>query len=51
MTNLVTKYGFSEGSCAITNKPSYMDDETWKKVVKVVAPAIRKMKVSNVACV
>ena len=28
-----------------------MDDETWTKVVKVVAPGIIKMKVSNVACV
>ena len=25
-----------------------MDDETWEKVVKVVAPSIRKMAVSNV---
>ena len=28
-----------------------MDDDTWEKVVKVVAPGIIKMKVSNVACV
>ena len=35
----------------IPNKATYMDDETWVKVVKVVAPGIRKMKVSNVACV
>ena len=28
-----------------------MDDETWSKVVKVVAPGIRKMKVNNFACV
>ena len=28
-----------------------MDDETWPKVVKVVAPGIRKMTVSNVVCV
>ena len=28
-----------------------MDDETCTKVVKVVAPGIRKMEVSNVACV
>ena len=26
-----------------------MDDESWTKVVKVVAPGIRKMKVSNAA--
>ena len=25
-----------------------MDDETWSKVVKVVAPGIRKMVVKNV---
>ena len=47
--NLVTKYGFPEGYCVITNKAAYMDDETWAKVVKVVAPGIRKMSVSNVA--
>ena len=28
-----------------------MDDGNWAKVVKVVAPDIRKTKVSNVACV
>ena len=47
--NLVTKYGFSEGSCVIPNKEAYMDDETREKVVKVVAPDIRKMAVRNVA--
>ena len=46
--NLVTKYVFPEGSCVIPNKAAYMDDETWAKVVKVVAPGIRKMAVSNV---
>ena len=46
--NLVTKYGLPEGSCVIPNKAAYMDDETWAKVVKVVAPGIRKMAVSNV---
>ena len=50
VNNLVTKYGFPEGSCVIPNKASYMDDETWSKVVKVVAPGIRKMKLSNVVC-
>ena len=50
-TNLVTRYGFPEGSCVIPNKAAYMDDETWVKVVKVVDPGIRKMKVSNVAFV
>ena len=47
--NLVTKYGLPEGSCVIPNKAAYMDDETWEKVVKLVAPGIRKMAVSNVA--
>ena len=28
-----------------------MDYETWVKAVKVIAPSIRKMRVSNVACV
>ena len=28
-----------------------MDGDTWVKVVKVVAPGIIKMKVSNVSCV
>ena len=47
----MTKYGFPEGSCVIPNKAAYMDDETWTKVVKVVAPGIRKMAVSNVSFV
>ena len=46
--NLVTKYVLPEGSCVIPIKSAYMDDETWAKVVKVVAPGIRKMAVSNV---
>ena len=50
-TNLATRSGFPEVFCVIPNKASYMDDETWAKVVKVVAPGIRKMDVSNVACV
>ena len=32
----------------IPKKSAYMDDETWMKVVKVVAPGIRKISVSNV---
>ena len=48
---LVTRYGLPEGSYMIPNKSSYMDDDTWEKLVKVAAPGIRKMKVSNVACV
>ena len=50
-TNLVTRYGLAEVSCVIPNKAAYMDDETWSNLVKVVAPGIRKIKVSNVACV
>ena len=49
--SLLTKYGFPEGYFVIPNKAAYMDDETWEKVVKVVAPGIRKMAVSNVAFV
>ena len=49
VNNFVTKYGFPEGSCVIPNKAAYMDDETWEKVVKLVAPCIRKMAVRNVA--
>ena len=49
--NLVTKYGLPEGSCVIPKKAAYMDDETWARVVKVVAPGIRKMAVRNVAFV
>ena len=45
---LVKKYGFPEGSCVIPNKAAYMDDETWAKMVILVAPGIRKMAVSNV---
>ena len=49
--NLVTEYGLPEGSFVIPNKASYMDDKTWEKVVKVAAPGIRKIAVSNVAFV
>ena len=49
--NLVTKYGFPEGSCVIPKKAAYTEDETWAKVVKVVAPSIGKMEVRNVAFV
>ena len=28
-----------------------MDDETWVKLLKVVAPGIRKIKVRNIACI
>ena len=50
-TNLVTRYGFPEGSCVIPNKSAYLDDETWERLVKVVAPVIRKILVSNFTCV
>ena len=46
--NLVTKYRLPERSYVIPNKAAYMDDKTWAKVVKVVAPGIRKMEVSNI---
>ena len=49
--NLVAKYRFLEGYSVIPNKAAYMDDDTWAKMVKVVAPGIRKMVVSNVAVV
>ena len=49
--NLVTRYGFPEGCCVIPNKAAYLDYYTWAKVVKVVAPDIRKMKVRNAACI
>ena len=51
ITNLVTRYGLSEGYCVIPNKTAYMDDDNWADLVTVVATGIRKMKVSNVACV
>ena len=41
-TNLVARYVLPEGSCVIPNKAAYVDDETWSKVVKVVAPGIKK---------
>ena len=47
----MTKYGFPEGSGVIPKKSAYMDDKTWAKVMKVLAPGIRKMAVSNVAFV
>ena len=50
-TNLLTRYRLPEGSCVIPNKVAYIDYDTWAKVVKVAAPGIRKIKVSNVACV
>ena len=50
-TNLVTRYGLPEVSCVIPKESAYMDDETWEKLVKVVSPGIRTMKVVKVACV
>ena len=32
-TNLVTRYGLLEVSYVILNKPAYMDDENWVKLV------------------
>ena len=48
--NLMFIYGFSEKSCVIPNKSSYIYDKTCEKVMKVTAPGLKKMKVSNVAC-
>ena len=45
--NLVTRYGFPKGSCVIPNKAAYMGNETWSRVMKVVAPSIRKMKAAE----
>ena len=47
----MTGYVLTEGYCVIPKKSAYMDYETWEKVVKVLARGIRKIKVSNVACV
>ena len=49
--NLVTTYGFTERFFVIPNKVAYTDDKTSEKLVRVAAPGIRKMKVSNIACV
>ena len=46
----MTRYGFPEGSCVIPDKAAYMDYKTWENVVKVVAPGIIKIKMSNVVC-
>ena len=46
--SLVNRKIFPEGYCVIPNKAQYMDDETWDKLVKVVSPGIRKMKVVHV---
>ena len=50
-TNLLIRYVLPEVSCVIPKIAACMDDETWEKLVKVVSPGIRKMKVSNDACV
>ena len=39
-TNLGIQYIFTELSCVIPNKLSYMNEENWEKVVKFVAPYI-----------
>ena len=44
----MTKYGFLERSCVITNKAEYIDDKTCTNVAKVVSTSIRKMAVGNV---
>ena len=47
----MTSYGLPEGYGVISNKSAYTYDDNWDNVAKVVSPGIRKMKVSNVACV
>ena len=51
VTNLVTRYELPKRSCVIRNKSACMNDDTWGKLVKLLAPGIRKMKVSNFASV
>ena len=47
----MTRYGFPEVSVVITKKGVYVYENTWEKVLKVVAPGIRKTKVRNIDCV
>ena len=49
--NLVAKYILPEGSCVIPNIAECMYDETWAKVMKLVAHGIKKMAVINDAFV
>ena len=42
---LQENYGLPEGSCVLMNENAYMDDETWERVVDILAPALRKLKV------
>ena len=49
--NFVTKNGLPKGSCVITNKSAYMDENTWVKLVTVVASSNRKLAVRNIAFV
>ena len=51
VNHLVNRHQLPEGSCVIPNKAACMDDETWVKAVILLSPGIRKMKVSNAACV
>eukprot|EP00957_Ditylum_brightwellii_P204708 15340482-Ditylum_brightwellii.AAC.1 len=44
---LHTMFGLPEGSYVIANGTGYMDNETWLKVVKLLAPATRKMKIKT----
>ena len=41
---LVTRYGLLEVSCVIPKKAAYMYDDTWEKVLKVVASGIKKLR-------
>eukprot|EP00957_Ditylum_brightwellii_P150610 11467645-Ditylum_brightwellii.AAC.1 len=42
---LHTVYGLPKGFCVMPNSNGYMDDETWLKVLKKIAPAIQEMDV------
>ena len=42
---MVKYFGLLPGSCCLANPSGYMDDETWAKVVEIIVPAIRLMKV------
>ena len=42
---LIDHYKMPAVSCVVTNDYAYMDDDTWGKVVKVIAPGIGEMPV------
>ena len=48
--NFVIKYVLPEVSFVVPKKAAYLGDKAWAKVMKVLAPCIRKVLVINVAC-